>query len=256
MPAFTSTSWPRAMTRSTRPGSILRDRVDQADMRGDVNDAQLRRHQHHRHFRRAGQMRQQFGVAGIFVAGGMQRFLGQRRGADALRDARLHDLARPSRCSDRPPRRRPATSGRTADRPARSSDRRTARAFDAKSASLASAQRSRRRACAPTIRPALRRRSASPITSGLQIACASGMRQRLHDDLGADAGGIAHGDRNGRTGHVKLPLVRTARRRSLMRMRLSSSPKAPPWWRSERRVRRASGRATRPARSRRRDGCR
>ena len=41
----------------------LLDRIDEADMRGDMNDAQLRRYQHHRHFRRARQMRQQLGVA-------------------------------------------------------------------------------------------------------------------------------------------------------------------------------------------------
>ena len=37
-------------------------------------------------------MRQQLGMAGIFVAGGMQRFLGERRGADRLCEAGLHDL--------------------------------------------------------------------------------------------------------------------------------------------------------------------
>ena len=73
-------------------GLDLLDRIDQADMRGDVNDAQLRRDQHHRHFRRTGQMRQQLGMTGIFMSGRMQRFLGERRGADALRQTRLHHL--------------------------------------------------------------------------------------------------------------------------------------------------------------------
>ena len=63
-----------------------------ADVRRHVNHAQFRRDQHHRHFRRAGQMREHFGVAGKFVAGGMQRFLVQRRGADRLRLARLRQL--------------------------------------------------------------------------------------------------------------------------------------------------------------------
>src|SRR5215216_285940 len=53
------------------------------------------------------------------------------------------------------------------------------------------------------------------------------LRQRLHDHLGPDTGWIAHRDRYGGAGHAKLPLVRTARRRSLMRTRLFSSPNAP-----------------------------
>ena len=65
-------------------GLDSRDRVDQADMRGDVDDPQVGRRQHHRDFRCAGQRGQQFGVAGIAMAGGVQRFLVQRRGADGV----------------------------------------------------------------------------------------------------------------------------------------------------------------------------
>ena len=53
-------------------------------MGGDVDDAQPRRHEHHRYFRRAGQMRQQFGVPGKAMASGMQRLLVDRRSADRL----------------------------------------------------------------------------------------------------------------------------------------------------------------------------
>ena len=46
----TSASWPRRMVRSTRPGSILRDGVDEPDVRGHVDDPDLRRGEHHRDF--------------------------------------------------------------------------------------------------------------------------------------------------------------------------------------------------------------
>ena len=72
-----------------QPRLDLRDRVDQADVRRDVDDPQLRRRQHHRDFRRAGQRGQQLGVAGEDVAAGVQRLLVERRGADRV------DLARP-----------------------------------------------------------------------------------------------------------------------------------------------------------------
>lgn len=60
------------------------DRVDDPDMRGHMNHAQLRRHQHHRYFVDARQMREHFGVAGILVAAGVQRFLVERRRADGV----------------------------------------------------------------------------------------------------------------------------------------------------------------------------
>src|SRR5471032_1132579 len=62
----------------------LADRVDNADVGGDVDHAQLWRHQHHRHFIDIGQVREHFGVAGVFVATGVQRFLVERRGADGV----------------------------------------------------------------------------------------------------------------------------------------------------------------------------
>src|SRR3546814_5995841 len=52
------------------------------------------------------------------------------------------------------------------------------------------------------------------------------------DDLGADAGGVAHGDRDdgqdgGGSAHARAPFLRAARSRAAMRTRLSSSPNAP-----------------------------
>ncbi|MNV85143.1 hypothetical protein D3C71_1790750 [compost metagenome] len=49
-----------------------------------MDHPQLRRHQHHRHFVDVGQVREHFGVAGVLVATGVQRFLVQRRGADRI----------------------------------------------------------------------------------------------------------------------------------------------------------------------------
>jgi hypothetical protein len=67
------------------------DGVQQADVRGHVDDAQLRRHQHHGHLRRAGERGQQLGVAGVLVAGSVQRLLAEWRRADGTRRARLDD---------------------------------------------------------------------------------------------------------------------------------------------------------------------
>src|SRR4029077_4793168 len=51
--------------------------------------------------------------------------------------------------------------------------------------------------------------------------------QCLHDHLGPDTGWISHGNRNGWGGYMKFPLALTARRRSLIRTRVCSSPNAP-----------------------------
>jgi hypothetical protein len=58
------------------------DGVDETDVRGDMQNTQLGSHEHHGDFRRAGQMREKFGVAGKLVAGGMEGFFIQRRGAN------------------------------------------------------------------------------------------------------------------------------------------------------------------------------
>ena len=86
MPARTSTSCPRVMTRSTRPGSIFliasirpicvvtwitRSFGDTSII--DTSGVPVR-------------CASSSVWPGIFVAGRMQRFLGERRGADALRD--------------------------------------------------------------------------------------------------------------------------------------------------------------------------
>jgi hypothetical protein len=47
-------------------------------------DPELGGRQHHRHLVGAGQLGQEFGVAGILVAGGVQGLLVQRRGADGV----------------------------------------------------------------------------------------------------------------------------------------------------------------------------
>ena len=82
------------MTRSTSGASMRSMASSRPDVRGHVNDAQFRRHQHHRDFGRAGQRREQFGVARILVARGMQRLLAERRRADRLRLARFDDAHR------------------------------------------------------------------------------------------------------------------------------------------------------------------
>ncbi|MNO67013.1 hypothetical protein D3C76_578140 [compost metagenome] len=62
----------------------LADRIDDADVRRDVNHPQLRRYQHHRDLVHVGQVGEQLGVAGVLVATGVQGFLVQRRGADRI----------------------------------------------------------------------------------------------------------------------------------------------------------------------------
>src|SRR5471032_1291093 len=73
-------------------GLDLPDRVDDADMRRHMNHAQMWRNQHHRDFLDAGQMREHFSVARILVAACVQRFLVERRGADRIDLLRLRQL--------------------------------------------------------------------------------------------------------------------------------------------------------------------
>ena len=146
-----------------------RDRIEQSHVRGHVDHAQFRRHEHHRHFGRVGERGQQLGVTRIFVPGRVQRLLAERRGADRLRAARLDDAHRTfdvavggfardrgglaerqvrgnscrGRCT-------PHCRGDTQPRPDR-------RGF-------------RLSSWLPTSSPARRSRSPSPITSGLHIA--------------------------------------------------------------------------------------
>ena len=73
-------------------GLDFRDGVDEADVRGHVQHLHLRRGEHHRHFRRSGQVRQQFGMSGKFVAGGVQRLLVQWSGTDCSHFAVKREL--------------------------------------------------------------------------------------------------------------------------------------------------------------------
>ncbi|MDF2599832.1 MAG: hypothetical protein K0Q54_2655 [Methylobacterium brachiatum] len=202
-----------------------RDRVDQADMGRDVNHPELRGDQHHRHFRRPGEVRQHLGVAGKLVAGRVQRLLRQGRGADALRLSRLHDLHG---------RRDAAIGGLAGDRGQLPERQVLGDAFQVDALDRIRAE-GRRARVGERIDPdrgpddAARLPQAPGIADHQRLADRVDLRvrQRLHDDLWPDASGIAHGDGDGRTGHVRLPSVRTWRRRSRMRTRLSASPKAP-----------------------------
>ena len=49
-----------------------------------VDDSQTRRGEHHRDFGSASEIRQELSVPGESIAGGVHRFLAQRRGADCL----------------------------------------------------------------------------------------------------------------------------------------------------------------------------
>jgi hypothetical protein len=65
-------------------GLNLVDRIDQADVRGDVDDLDHGRGQHHGRFLKPHEVRQQFPVARVEVPGLVQCDLVQRRGADPL----------------------------------------------------------------------------------------------------------------------------------------------------------------------------
>ncbi len=149
------------------------DGIEQSHVRGHVDHAQFRRHQHHGDFGRTGQRRQQFGVARILVARGMQRFLAERRGADGLRLARLNDAHRALDVAER-------RLARDRRHLAEGKIRRNQAEIDAFDAATDELRVARVLARSPTCRrlatrwPASRRRSASPITSGLQKACTPG----------------------------------------------------------------------------------
>jgi hypothetical protein len=57
------------------------DGVEDPEMRGHVDDAHLRGHEHHRDFRSVRERGQELGVSGIAMAAGVQGLLVQRRGA-------------------------------------------------------------------------------------------------------------------------------------------------------------------------------
>ena len=83
------------------PGVDRLDRVDQPDVRGDVDHAQRRGGEHHRVVGGAGQLGEQLRVARVAVAREVQRLLVERRRADRV------DLAREregDRALDRPVR--------------------------------------------------------------------------------------------------------------------------------------------------------
>ena len=106
------------------------------------------------------------------MSGRVQRFLVEGRGADALRQTRLHHLHGFLDIAIRrlAGRRRHLPNGRSSGTSFKSKH---CTAFDEKSASPASLNASTLSGT-PTIRPAVRRRLASPITSAWQIACVPG----------------------------------------------------------------------------------
>jgi hypothetical protein len=75
---------PAANRALHQAGFDLRDGVDEADVRGHMDDPDLRRRQHHRHLLGAGQVCQQFRVAGKHVAARVECLLVERGGADRV----------------------------------------------------------------------------------------------------------------------------------------------------------------------------
>jgi hypothetical protein len=76
--------WPRAHGPLHQAGLNLVDGVDEADVRGDVDDLDLGRGQHHGHFLDTHEVREQLGVARVDVSSLVQRSLVQGGRADAL----------------------------------------------------------------------------------------------------------------------------------------------------------------------------
>ncbi len=141
-------------------------------MRGDVDDAQLGRHQHHGDFRRAGEFGEKLGMARILVACGVQSFLAQRRRADRHRIARLDDL---HRLGDAAIRALAGHGRHRAEGVVRGISLRSTHST-VPGAKVASATESTAWTVRfePTMRPAARSRSASPTTKGRHIAVTSG----------------------------------------------------------------------------------
>ena len=114
---------PRQLARRQRDRRLerwLRQRarhVGQRDVNRRQHDAQRVGVEHHRDVRRAGQMREQIGVAAPRQAGQPERFLVDRRRRDRV-DVAAAARRRPRARSRRTPRGRPRRSAR----PARSAD--------------------------------------------------------------------------------------------------------------------------------------
>ena len=173
--------------------------VLQRDVGGDVADPHVAVRQHHAGALDAGQFRQHLGVAGVVVAGLVQCLLVQRRGDDAADPARhrqphaaLHRLEREAAAVGRelagPDRLalRPRLQGRQGG-PARSA---SVHRGDAQVGANCA-----RAACSAASLPITSRRRFAGLDPGAQPGGG------LDDDLGADAGRVAHGDRKVAGGH-------------------------------------------------------
>ncbi len=187
-----------------------RDGVDQPDMRRDVDHPELGRDQHHRDFRRAGERGQKLGMARIPVPGGVQRLLAQGRGADRRGLAGLDHLDGALDVAER----RFAGDRRDA------AERVVLRDQPEIDAGHGAGCVGRLAGRGDGLHRQVFFHDAAGLAQALGIADHDGSAERrdvgpgerLHDDLGADAGGIAHGDRDGRSAHVGDPSCLIARR--------------------------------------------
>ncbi len=95
MPALASVACARSMVRETKPTSMRLMASSRPIWVGDMDDPEIGRHQHHRHFRGAGQMGQHLGMAGKEMPGRMQSLLVEGRRADHIDLLRHRQLGGP-----------------------------------------------------------------------------------------------------------------------------------------------------------------
>ena len=189
-------SCPRRTVRSTSPGSMRLTASIRPMCVVTWMTFSLGRGQHHRHLLDPREVGEEFGVSGEEVAARVQRLLVERRGADT-----------PAPHRSRRVRRRPRTywyaaSPATADscpqgRSAGSSPRSTTSmrpALNSASAGLSTGTISQLSRDRSRLAQALRVAD----DDGAATAHGVGMEQRGDDHLGADAGAVAHGDRDER----------------------------------------------------------
>ena len=96
-PRSRSASWVRSMTRRSRSGVSRFGTSSSATCVRDVADPHVAVRQHHHRAAHAGELRQHLGMAGIVVAGLVQRLLVEGCGDDALRPDRPGPGARRAR---------------------------------------------------------------------------------------------------------------------------------------------------------------
>ena len=194
-------------------------------MDGDEQDPQLLIGQHHGEIGGAGMGGQNLGMAGVVDARRLHRLLVQGRGDDGIDLAGLGQARSRARHRHRRPR-------RPAHRCARRGDRAGSRL--AGSRSMRPGRASASAGVAMTRSASSAPRSVDGAMQDRLIADDEGRRQaalgpELDDDLGTDAGRIAHGDCNRWGSRDKWPLRRhCSLSRPPFRSEAKSRPAAPP----------------------------